>query len=485
MPLSSDSPLGNLVLRLLNPARPEKLRDYQNWMIDLIKATPYLYLAVDMGLGKTVSVLTALVELHEAGEIEWPVLVVAPKLVATDTWPEEIEKWAHVRHLTVSVMAGGDAKERERARLKTASIHLVNYENLQWLRQRWGKNWPYKTMVIDEATRIKAGKKRTAPGKGTRQDGTPRAGRRTSRFGAIARLRNITDRIIEMSGTPAPQGLLDLWAPVYVLDRGERLGQSMSAFKQRWFNQNPYDYSITPFPHAHDEITGLVKDIMFSLKREDYLELPPRVDNKIWVTLPPNAMDRYRTFEQELYDEPFDVEAVSAGVLVNKLLQFANGSLYVDDKTARPIHDAKMAALESVMTEAGGEPVLLAYEFRFDVERIMKRYPKARLIGDHKNWKKDYDAGRCPLWITHPGSAGHGLNLQYAAHIGVWFGLTSNLEHFLQFIMRLDRPGQEHTVVMHYLLARGTEDERQFERLIVKGATQDSITDSVRVRLHA
>ena len=457
------------------------LRFYQNWLVSQIKEKPFLYLAVDMGLGKTIAVLTALQDMADDGDIEWPVLIVAPKLVCEETWPEEIRGWLHTKGLTYSVIAG-NPNQRKRAARRKANIHLIGYENFQWLRELWGRRWPYKVLVCDEATRIKSGRKRTKPGRGLRQDGTPRVGRRTSRFGAIARVRNLLDRCILMSGTPAPQGLEDLWAPFYILDRGERLGKSKTAFVNRWFSRHyMFPSIITPHLHSHGEIMERVSDLMISLRAEDYIELPGLVPVEHWVTMPPKMMQRYKTFERTLYDEITDVEAVSAGVLVNKLLQFANGSLYVDADNAEHVHDLKLAPLESIYTEANGQPILLAYEFRFDLPRIMKRFPKARVVGD-KNWKKDWDAGRIPMLITHPASAGHGLNLQFGGYIGVWFGLTSSLEYFLQFRRRLQRPGQKaEAVIMHYLLTRGTEDEAQFGRLTDKAATQDLITDAVRI----
>lgn len=461
----------------------DDLRVYQRWLVKKIKANPYLYLAVDMGLGKTIAVLTALIDLEAEGEIEWPVLVVAPKLVATDTWPEEIEDWLHTQHLSYAVIVGTPRQRAEAAR-SGAKIHLVGYENFQWLRMMWMRKWPYRVMVCDEATRLKSGDKKTAPGKGFRSDGkTPRTGNRTSRFGSVARIRPLLDRVILMSGTPAPQGLIDLWGPMFILDHGKRLGKTMTAYKERWFHENRYNHSVKPHDHSFGEIMERVKDVMFALKSDDYITLPPLIPVMHEVTMPPALMERYKRFERELYDEVTDVEAVSAGVLVNKLLQFANGSLYVDDDTAEPVHELKMESLNSVVEEANGAPLLIAYEFRFDVARIMKRYPRFRMAGDRPNWKKDWDAGRIPGLVLHPASAGHGLNLQKGGHIGVFFGLSSSLEWYLQFIKRLYRSGQRSDhVLMHYILTRGTEDEAQMKRLTVKGVTQDAITDAVRVR---
>lgn len=461
----------------------DALRVYQEWLVEKIKEEPFIYLAVDMGLGKTIAVLTALIDLET-----WPVLIVAPRLVAIETWPQEIEDWLHTKHLSYSVIVG-TPEERELARLEDTKLYIINYENFQWLRERWGRRWPYETVVCDEATRLKAGKKRTAVPKGRRKDGTLRVGRRTSRFGAVARVRGLLKRVILMSGTPAPAGLHDLWGPMFILDRGERLGTSMTAFENRWFNRNAYNHVITPHDHSYSEIMNLVGDRMFALKAEDYIDMPPVIPNVVSVTLPPKIMDRYKQFERNLYDEEFDIEALNAGVLTNKLLQFANGSMYVDENTALHVHDLKLEALESIVTEANGQPILLAYEFRFDIDRIRKRYPKMRMIGDKKGWKEEWNSGKIELLGCHPASAGHGLNIQRGGHIGVWFGLQWSLEYFQQFIARLVRPGQlnEH-VNMHYILARDTADFDVYDAQTGEGgkaATQNRITDAVRIRLQS
>ena len=441
--------------------------DYQHFIADTVYEKDAVLVAADMGLGKTGSVLKAIRRLLDEGVVN-KVLVVAPLHVADHTWPEEIATWDFAEALSYSVLTG-DQAARNAARLEDTEIHIINRENVVWLWKAWGaRSWPYDMLVYDEASRLKGGSDRTKPV--IRMDGSASVPK-LSEFGTLKRARFFFKRVVEMSGTPSPNGLIDLWGPIYVLDRGERLGTSKTAFKNRWFKYNHYDYSTTPHDHSHGEIMGLVKDVMVSLREEDYLKLPPLIPNPRWVHLPKKAMEQYRRFEKTMVLEEFDLEAVNGGVLTNKLLQLANGSLYVDEDRAEPIHDVKLRELESVVEESFGEPMLIAYTFRFDIERIKKRFPKFRVFGDSKNDKRDWDAGRIPGLIVHPASAGHGLNFQYGGHIAVWYGLNWSLELYRQFIKRLHRQGQKHQVMMHYILAKGTADEDVLAALNVKGAT--------------
>lgn len=507
----------------------EALLLYQRYMVEAVKGKPILFLAAEMGLGKTVAVLTALSDLLATGEARPPILVVAPLLVAQETWPREIDKWEHTRHLTWTLIRAEDgdpdveeacrvagrgaralakveghdtatatklsasASARTRAvvkdrirrqkRQEKTDLHIINRELLPWLLKTVKVGWPYKMIVYDEASRLKGGKKRTAAATKLKKDGTLGVGRRLSEFGTLSMVRPLLDRVVELSGTPAPNGLIDLWGPTYILDHGARLGRSMTAFKDRWFDEDHYEHTIEPKPHAFGEIMGALSDVMISLKEKDYLDLPPRIDNPIYVTLPPEIMQAYRAFRKTLYLEMHGIEAVNMGVLTNKLLQFANGSVYDENSVGRYVHDLKIKALESIVQEAAGAPVLVAYEFKFDLVAIRKRWPKAVLIGE-KGWLDNWNAGKIRMLLCHPASAGHGLNLQFGGHIGVWFGLTWSLELYQQFIKRLDRQGQRFIVMMHHILARGTADEHVWEVAKDKGATQDEITDAVRVYLN-
>jgi hypothetical protein len=453
-------------------------RPYQKYMSDLACKKPAVLLAASMGLGKTGAVLHALRRMLDKGVIK-KVLVVAPLYVARNTWPEEMRVWTFARRLSYSVLTGEES-ERRKAAMQPTQIHIINRENLVWLGALHGGRWPYDCLVYDEASRLKGGRKRTGVTK--RADGSV-SGRKLSEFGALARSRGYYKKVIELSGTPAPNGLVDLWGPAYILDQGRRLGATKTAFMDRWFKVDPYNWSVTPHPHSQAEIMSRLSDVMVSLREEDYLSLPPLVVRDRWVTMPPHLDDQYERFEKTMVLEEYDIEAVSSGVLVNKLLQFANGGLYRQDGTVQPVHDLKLKALESVVEEAGGAPILIAYSFKFDLARIRKKFPKFRVFGESRDDLRDWNAGRIPGLIVHPASAGHGLNFQHGSNICVWYGLNWSLELYKQFNKRLHRSGQKaDRVYMYRILCRHTVDEQMLGVLEHKGATQDSITEMVRVR---
>lgn len=457
----------------------EHFRAYQRWMTELVLKLPAVFLAAEMGLGKTAAVLKALRTLLDLGEVK-RVLVVAPLKVADITWPEEIAKWSFSRSLSYTVVTGSEDERRIAVR-QEAEITIINRENVVWLQKYWGRRWPYDMLVYDEASRLKQGSKRT---KGNvRKDGTKTA-KRTSEFGILHRMRWAFKKVVLLSGTPAPNGLIDLWGPIFICDLGKRLGTSKTKFLDRWFRYDMRTYRTEPFDWSEADIMEKLDDIFFSLKEEDYLSLPPMIPVDHWVDLPPKAMEIYRRMERTMVLSEFDVEAVNNGVLTNKLLQIANGSLYLPDGSATRIHDEKLDVLDSIMAEAAGRPVLLAYEFKFDREAIRKKFPYARFFGDSKEDKRDWDAGRIKLLVTHPASAGHGLNLQFGGNIMVWYGLTWSLELYLQFIKRLHRSGQmADRVFLHRILARKTADEAICKLLTQKGVTQDRITDAVRAHV--
>lgn len=477
----------------------ENFRDYQNWMRDKIIETPKLLLGAEMGLGKTGSTLKAIVDLMEAGEVK-QVLIVAPLRVAEETWPEEIAKWDFSRHLRYRIVTG-TAKERY-ASLKygPAEVTIVNRENLKWLYEKLGiRRWHFDMIVYDEASRLKSGRKKTQPKE--RADGTTPPKRMTE-LGVIERTRHRTKRMVELSGTPSPNGLIDLWGPIYALDQGKRLGTSMTAYKKRWFREDRWTHSVEPFEHSKTEIMDRVQDVFFSLREADYLNLPPMIERDHYVTLPRKAMQLYREFEHEAAVEVKNrrgereiIAAVNNGVLTGKFLQLANGSLYLGDKfdeetggklpkESVKVHDEKLDVLESIMVEAMGAPVLVAYSFQFDKAAIKKRFPYVRIFGESQNDMRDWNAGRIKMLLTHPASAGHGLNFQFGSNIAVWYGLTWSLELYRQFIKRLHRSGQEKDhVFLHRIMAKGTVDETMLPALTARGATQDDISDHVRVRL--
>lgn len=472
------------VLRALDgPIRTlttSQLRDFQLWMADLIVDLPAVYLGAFMGSGKTASVLRAVKDLIVSGEVS-RVLVVAPFYVATDTWPDEIVKCAFARSLKFSVLVG-TPEERETARQVDVPIHIVNRENLVWLRRQWKGKWPYDMLVYDEATRLQDGSVKTA--ETTRKDGSVSKGR-LSAFGALAQVRFQFKRVVLLSGSPSPQGLLSLWGPLYIIDFGRRLGRNKTAFLRRWFISHKYSYGYEPRAFAEVQIMKRVRDVFFCLNEADYDELPEVVVNDRWVTLPETLMKKYRRFARTLVYEDLGVEAASQGVLCNKLLQLANGSLYIDDDgNAERIHEEKIGMLASVFEEAQGTPVMIGYSFKFDVQAILKKFPFVKVFGEDPDDVRNWNEGRYKGMLLHPASAGHGLNFQDGGNIAAWYGLNWSLELYQQFNRRLARPGQKASrVFLHRLLARGTMDEAVSAALEDKDATQQSIMEAVAVRL--
>jgi SNF2 family DNA or RNA helicase len=298
------------------------------------------------------------------------------------------------------------------------------------------------------------------------------------------------DYVIELTGTPTPKGLIDLWGQIVVIDQGERLGTSKTAFLARWFEADYMGWSHAPYEHSESEIMGRISDIMVSMKARDYIDLPPLIPNPIWVDLTAQQMKAYKRFEKELALEEHDIEAVNRGVLTGKLLQYANGSVYRTDNDVEPptretihIHDLKLVAVDSIVAETNGANLLVAYEFKFDLDRIKSKYPKAQLATD-PGVLDAWNRGEVQMMLAHPASIGHGMNLQFGGHHLVWFGPTSSLELFLQFNARLPRPGQVSSYVMcHMILTRGTFDERLVDVLKERDVTQDRITEAVKIHL--
>lgn len=488
-------------------------RRAQRWAVKRIYDHEATILAWDMGSGKTAPCLTAIDDLLEDRVVRY-VLIVAPLLVAQVTWPDEVREWGHLSHLDFTLLRAEDddpdivaagkmasilgkawkgmdrsivrslagrlataAKARKLATLASdgAEIHIVNREALPWLWEFFGegKRWPYDMVVVDEASMFKNGTKRTAK-KGI------------SRFGVMAKARKFAKRVVLLTGTPAPKGLRNLWGLAYVADLGERLGTSKFKFEQRWFEKDYMGWDLEPRQGAQRQITDRLKDIMFTLAPEDYAEYPRVVSADLKVSLSPRLMEEYDRFRETLVSEQFDVEAVNRGVLVGKLLQFANGSMYREDGKDVWIHDQKLEALEAIVEEADGAPVLVAYSFKFDLARIRRRYPKAVVFGqgDVVNTKARWNRGEIDLMLAHPAMVGHGQNIQFGGNINVWYGLNSDLELYQQFNKRLVRPGQPKSVVINrHIIARSTYDEVLIPRLDARDATQSDIMRDFRLHL--
>ena len=460
----------------------EDLRRYQNKTVSLIKSIwepegpPGIIVALEPGAGKTVSTLTAIRDLLDEGKIK-RVLLVAPLLVASTVWHTEIEEWEHLTGTTYSHILGPE-KKRSAAFEEDTEIHIINRELLPWLWDHTGRGarWKYDCLVIDEASMLKNGKKRTEK-------------KALTRFGVLAAARKYFTGVVELTGTPAPNGIQNLWGLAYIIDRGERLGRSKNQFQEQWLNFNKYTFEVTPKPGAEEDIMDRIKDIMFSLDPKDYVELPPLVENIIKVKLPPKVMDAYKKFKRTLVYDPLDIEAVNAAVLSGKLCQAANGSLYNEDGEDIWIHDCKLDALENLINEIGEVPLLVAYSYKFDKNRIKKRFPKAVILNEQKDVMqtvRDWNAGKIGMLLAHRASAGHGLNIQKGSNHFIAYGLTEDFELWQQFIKRLWRSGQKADRVWHHIIiAEGTHDEDILPVLNDKDVVQSRILRATQISLAA
>lgn len=468
--------------------REMDFRDYQKWMVDCIVDRKGVFLAAEMGLGKTAATLLAIRRLLDRGMVR-NVLIVAPLYVAEETWPTEIAGWDFARSITYRVVTGSEEERKAALKYGPCDVTIINRENLVWLYNLYGPlRWPFDMVVYDEATRLKSGRFKSAA---RVVNGVRKNTNASTELGVLVKARRKIKYVVELSGTPTPKGLIDLWGPIYLIDQGKRLGVTLKSYKDRWFYEKKYGFGVTPFPHAEAEIMPRLTDVFFSLREEDYLKLPPLMTVDHIVDLDPLVMKRYKKFEREaaiwLRDgesDPEVIRAVNEGVLTNKLLQFANGSLYREDGTSIKVHDRKIDVLKSIIQEAEKRPVLVAYSFQFDKDAIKKAIPGVRIFGEGKNDVRDWNNGDIPVLLLHPASAGHGLNLQFGSNIMVWYGLTWSMELYWQFIKRLHRSGQaSERVFLHRIIARGTADENVVKTLGKRQTDQNRITDAVRIRL--
>lgn len=442
-----------------------KPHNYQQFATDFILNQSICCLMLDMGLGKTVITLTALWQLALDSFDVSRVLVIAPKRVAEDTWPKELAKWEHLTGLTSSLVLGS-AAERKAALQRKAFLYIINRENVAWLVKN--HYWDFDMVVIDELSSFKSNK--------------------AERFKAMKKVRPMVTRIVGLTGTPAPNTLLDLWPQMYLMDMGQRLGRFIGGFRDRFFLPDKRNreiiYSYKPREGAEDAIYALISDICISMKAADYLDMPERIDNRIEVSMSPKERKLYDDFQKDMVlsigDEELD--AANAASLSNKLLQMANGAVYGEDKKVIPIHDRKLDALEDLVEAANGKPLLVAYWYKHDLQRIKARFKNARCIDTEKDID-DWDAGQIPLALIHPASAGHGLNLQDGGCTIVWFGLTWSLELYQQLNARLWRQGQKHTVVIHHIITKGTHDEDVMRALENKDTRQSALIEAVRARI--
>lgn len=449
-----------------------KPHQYQEYATNRILDTPYLLLLLEMGLGKTVSTLTAIDLLlndhFEAGRV----LVIAPLRVADDTWAREIEKWDHLRHLRISKVLGS-AEQRRRALRAEADVYVINRENVEWLVSEYGNKWPFDTVVIDEISSFK----------------NPNS----KRFRALRRVRPLMKRVVGLTGTPAPNSLMDLWAPTYLIDQGERLGKTITGYRDRYFTAGSRSghvvYEWKQKKEAEQRIYEAISDIAVSMKAADWLELPERIDVNVRIKLSAAARDLYKKLERDLllpYADA-DVVANTAAVLSNKLLQMASGAVYDEERGVKLIHEAKLDALEDIIEAAQGKPVMVFYNFQHSLSRIQERFPQARTLGKGKDGNEDIRAwnnDEITLLLLHPKSAGHGLNLQESScQTVVWYDQIWSLEEDQQANARVHRQGQTRRIVVMRLIAEDTMDEEAVSALERKAAGQDALMEAVKARI--
>ena len=448
------------------------LHEYQHAAVQHILDNTHCALFLEMGLGKTVSALTAIKKLmFEELDIA-SALVIAPKRVAESVWDAECEKWEHLNDLKI-VKIIGSAKQRREALRKKADIYTIGRDNVAWLCGQYGGSMlPFGMLVIDELSSFKNPK--------------------SIRFKALRNVQPSFKRVVGLTGTPAPNGLIDLWSQIYLLDRGQRLGKFLTRFREEYFKPGKrngaivYKYDIVG--DGEKQIHEKISDICMSMKAKDYLKLPGRIENVIEIKFDEATQKKYDDFERDqvlqiFADQKEDegISAVNAAALSNKLLQFANGAVYDDDKNYHIVHDLKIEALKDIVEDANGKPVLIAYSYKHDLERIMhalKKYKPKQLKTDQDI--KDWNAGKIQVMAMHPASGGHGLNLQAGGNILVWFGQTWSLELYQQFNARLDRQGQTETVIINKLVAVKTVDQKVIRALSSKDAKQDGLMEAVK-----
>ncbi|RGK73484.1 ATP-dependent helicase [Streptococcus anginosus] len=440
--------------------------DYQRYATNFIINNPISAVLLEMGLGKSVISLSAINELMLDYFDVSRTLVIAPLRVAISTWPEEIKKWEHLKYLTYSVVTGSE-KERIDALKKPAHIYIINRENVDWLITKSGFKWTFDMVVIDELSSFKS--------------------YQAKRFKSLLKARPKVKRIVGLTGTPSSNGLMDLWAEFRLLDMGERLGRYITHYRQNFFvpdkrNQQMI-FSYKPKDGAEKQIYSLISDITISMKSKDFLKMPECIMNEVVVSLSEKEQKLYDSLKKDMVLSVGDdeIDAINAAALSSKLLQMASGAVYNDDKESIHIHDRKLDALEDLIEGANGKPVLIAYWFKHDLERIKERFD-VREIKTGKDIS-DWNNGKIPIAIIHPASAGHGLNLQLGGSTLIWFSLTWSLELYQQTNARLYRQGQDSTVVIHHILTKGTIDEDVMKALKAKEKIQDALIDSVKARL--
>lgn len=449
-----------------------KPHDYQAYAIDYIETHPIATVFLDMGLGKTSITLTAINDLlFDSFEVH-RVLVIAPLRVARDTWTAEVDKWDHLQNLICSVAVGTEA-QRKAALMRKADIYIINRENIQWLIEESGLPFDYDMVVIDELSSFK--------------------NHNTKRFRSLMKVRPKVGRIVGLTGTPAPNGLMDLWAQFRLMDLGQRLGRFITQYRTDYFTPDKRNgqiiYSYKPLPFAEEAIYNRIADITISMKATEHLQMPELVSSEYAVQLSDEEQQKYNDLKQELVLSlgENEITAANAASLSGKLSQMANGAIYDDSGSVIDIHERKLDALEDIIEASNGKPILVAYWFNHDFDRITARLKKLHIphsrLDDSESIRR-WNKGEIPVALIHPASAGHGLNLQSGGSTIVWFGLTWSLELYQQTVARLWRQGQtENTVVVQHIVTKGTIDDRIMKALSQKEHTQTALIDAVKADL--
>lgn len=457
-------------------SKPFTPRPYQRLISTFEAENPRAGVWAGMGLGKTVSTLNAIDALQFSGEVSSPVLVLAPLRVAQSTWPDEAAKWSHLSGMEV-VPIVGDSVTRKAAlrRAVNAPVATINFENLPWLADQLGDKWPFEMVVADESTRLKS----------FRLGGTA-SGKRARSIGRYAHKQ--VKRWINLTGTPSPNGLGDLWGQAWFLDAGERLGCTHGGFMSRWFRPGYNGFGFEPLPCAAEQIQDKLRDLHITVDPADHFDLKEPIVNVIKVELPPRARQLYRAMEREMFMQlgEHEIEAFNAASRTIKCLQLANGAAYTDDQGKwSEVHDAKIQALDSIISEASGAPVLVAYHFKSDLARLQRAFPFGRTLDADPDTIRDWNAGRIRLLFAHPASAGHGLNLQDGGNILVFFSHWWSLEEFQQIIERIGpvrqlQAGHNRPVFIHHIVAADTVDELVMARRETKRDVQDLLLEAMK-----
>ncbi len=444
---------------------------YQQYCAARIVADAAVGLFLDMGLGKTVITLDAINTLRYDRWAVQRVLIIAPKKVAEGTWTKEAQKWEHLRHLRISAVLGSQQK-RLRALATPADIYVINRDNVAWLVDYFKNAWPFDMVVLDESSSFKNSQ--------------------SKRFKALKLVRSRINRLVELTGTPASNGLIDLWAQIYLLDGGARLGRTLGQYRERFFDPDKRSrtqiFSYTPKDGSMEYIQQAIGDICVSMKAEDYLNLPDRMFDDVPVVLDDKARKAYRQLERDLLLELDEgqITAASAGVLTGKLLQLCNGAVYDSEKRPLAIHNCKVEAFLEVLEQLNGQHCLVFYNFQHDRDRLLAALePLGLRVRVYQNTADEdaWNAGEVDVLLAHPASCAYGLNLQNGGHHIVWFGLTWSLEQYEQANKRLHRQGQRHPVIVHHLVVQGGMDEDVIESLRAKGDTQEALMDALKARI--